>query len=131
MWQFLGWVTGLNPAKIVGDVTGYFGEKVKASASVDIAKVKSGEAIELKKEDTEQYMTWLKQALQLGDQQWPVTRWIRPVYAYTFAFHLIVVVACWTVGIDVQPLPHPVDYIEGVVVGFYFLARPYEKASRK
>ncbi|MHA1554812.1 MAG: 3TM-type holin [Alphaproteobacteria bacterium] len=68
----------------------------------------------------------------VAETGWPVTRWIRPLFAYPVIVHFSAVVAdslfhfTW----DVAALPEPMATWEGWVVGAYFITRPIEKLGR-
>ncbi len=68
----------------------------------------------------------------VAEQGWPVTRWIRPLFAYPVIIHFSLVVAdsifdfAWTI----EKLPEPMATWEGWIVAAYFLTRPFEKIGR-
>lgn len=103
--------------------------KVQAARDTDLAKVKSGEAVSLKQEETDAIFAGLQQAIILSDQQWWVTRWIRPGFAYLCMFHFGGTVMYYMniISIEIEPLPSPMDYLEAGIIGTYFLLRPFEK----
>ena len=130
MWgTIIGALTGINPSKIVGDITGYLSAKVTAATSIELQKTKSGEAVTLKQEETAGLLAQLQQAIILADQQWWATRWIRPGFAYIAMFHYgaIVAASCNLIGIKINALPDPYNYLEIGIIGTYFLLRPFEK----
>ena len=117
---------------VTGIVKGYTDlatAKVLAARDTDLAKVESGEAVSLKREETDAIFAGLQQAIILADQQWWVTRWIRPLFAYVCLVHFAAVTAAslgWISG-PVHALPYPMDYLQAGIIGAFFLLRPFEK----
>lgn len=117
---------------VTGIVKGYTDlatAKVQAARDTDLAKVKSGEAVSLKQEETDAIFAGLQQAIILADQQWWVTRWIRPGFAYICMAHFGAVTMAsmgWIKG-PIQALPYPLDYLQAGIIGAYFVLRPFEK----
>lgn len=132
MWfmKLLGWLGGVDISGIVGSVTGLLKAKTDNATQITLAKTKSGEAVDLKTEETQSLLFQLQQALWLADQKWPVTRWIRPGFAYISMVHygalaFVSTFPMW--GWTVHGLPEPYNYIEAGIIGTYFLLRPSEK----
>ena len=103
--------------------------KVQAARDQELARIKSGEAVSLKEEDTTAVLAGLQQALVLADQQWWATRWIRPGFAYLCMIHYGAVTLAsmgWISG-PIHALPYPMDYLEAGIIGGYFILRPFEK----
>jgi hypothetical protein len=72
------------------------------------------------------------QAMIIGAEMgWWVTRYVRPTFAYLFAFHIggVVLSSYGLIG-TVHALPHPIDWLELGIVGSYFALRPLEKNKR-
>ena len=117
---------------VTGIVKGYTDlatARVMAAKDQELARIKSGEAVDLKKEDTTAIIVQLQQALILADQQWWVTRWIRPGFSYICMVHMGMVAAAsigWING-PINALPYPMDYLQAGIIGSYFLLRPFEK----
>lgn len=117
---------------VTGIVKGYTDlatAKVLAARDTALAKVESGEAVSLKREETDAIFAGLQQAIILADQQWWVTRWIRPGFAYICMVHMGMVALAsigWIRG-PINALPYPMDYLEIGIIGSYFLLRPFEK----
>jgi hypothetical protein len=120
----------LNGAsKMVTGFTDLAATKVRAAADAEMARIKSGEAVELKTEDVNAILAQLQQAIVLADQQWWVTRWIRPGFAYICLAHFGAVTLAslgWIEG-PIHALPYPMDYLEIGIIGAFFLLRPLEK----
>jgi len=129
--SILGFLGGVNPSKIVSDITGFLSARVQAASNTEIAKIKSGEAVELKREETDALIAQLQQAIVLADQRWWATRWIRPGFAYLTMFHYAAIIAssCGYIG-TINALPYPFDYLEAGIIGAYFVLRPFEKVRR-
>jgi hypothetical protein len=69
--------------------------------------------------------------IMAAEMGWWVNRYVRPTFAYLFAFHIggVVLSSYDWVGV-VHALPHPLDWLELGVVGSYFALRPFEKNKR-
>lgn len=134
----MDWITGIfslinGVPKVVDSITGYLGTKVTAATQTEIAKVKSGEAVTLKQEETDGLLATLQQAILLADQQWWATRWIRPGFAYISMFHygMITLSSVGWISAKIAPLPDPYAWLEIGIIGAFFLLRPLEKNLRK
>ena len=103
--------------------------KVQAARDQELARIKSGEAVSLKEEDTHAVISGLQQAIIIADQQWWVTRWIRPGFAYISMAHYgaVTMASMGWISATIHALPYPLDYIEAGIIGTYFLLRPFEK----
>lgn len=133
MWgKVIGWFIGFNPNQLVSSITGLLQARVQAQTNTAIEKIKAGEAVELKQEETVGLLAQLQQAILLADQKWPVTRWIRPGFAYLCMFHFgaIVLASCHVIAGPIEALPQPYAYLEAGIIGTYFLLRPYEKKAK-
>jgi hypothetical protein len=135
MWfaKLIGWFAGIDIGGIVGNITGLLKAKTDNATTITLAKTKSGEAVDLKTEETQSLLFQLQQALWLADQQWWATRWIRPGFAYLSMMHygaLAWVCAFPAFGWKVNALPEPYNYMQAGIIGTYFLLRPSEKQRR-
>lgn len=103
--------------------------KVQAAKDQELARIKSGEAVSLKEEETYAALAQLQQAVIIADQQWWATRWIRPGFAYLCMFHFgaVTLASMGFINAPIHALPYPMDYIEAGIIGAYFLLRPLEK----
>ena len=70
--------------------------------------------------------------VMLAEQDWWVTRWIRPLFAYPLIVYTICIVAdsVYFHSGQIQALPTFLEEWYGWIVAAYFVMRPVEKAVR-
>jgi hypothetical protein len=102
------------------------------SGGANEAAVRAEADVRLKELDADIAVYRALQAIVVAEMAFPIMRWIRPGFAYLSMYHygMVILASTGLIHITVKALPTPMDYLEIVIIGSYFLFRPKEKAAR-
>lgn len=118
MGKLFGWIFSASFGKIFSGVLDY--RNVKATIEAGVLKEVIQSDIEINR---------LKMQMAAVNNQWWVTRWIMPGFAYPVMLHWGAVIAdsVFMFPWNVAALPHPLDEWEGQIILSFFIIGTAEK----